>query len=260
MQLKSAIEAVVFAAGRPVTAGELHDLARALIPDREVEGAEIKSALSELSQEWQSRQRGFVLEEVAGGYEFRSVPEYAPWIMLLNQSRPQRLSIPALESLAVIAYRQPVTRAELEALRGVDCAGVIKSLGDRGLLRVIGRKEEPGRPLLYGTTRAFLELFNLNDLGDLPPLKEFEERIKEKAQEPLVLSVADLASSPQDLMDLECSDREALEDLESTLADLKEVEKTYQEPVPPKDLDPKGLDPEGLEKTEVDVNPDRPGA
>ncbi len=224
MELKNLMEAVVFAAGRTVAVGEVLSLVEATETGLQVTRKEIEQAFGELVQEWQERGRGFTLEEVAGGYEFRSRPEYAPMLAVLNQSRPQRLSTPAIESLAVIAYRQPVTRGELESLRGVDCAGVLKSLSERNLIRAIGRKEEPGRPLLYGTTHDFLELFGLKDLGELPPLKEFEEKIREH-QEVAPLTIADLTTAPEEFEALDGEDQKALDDLETSLAELKAVEK-----------------------------------
>lgn len=246
MDLKNIIDAILFAKGKCLTSKEVLEILEASELADQISRSEVEQAFKQLQEEWQARAGGFSLEEVAGGYEFRTRPEYASWISLLQESKPQRLSLPAIESLAVIAYRQPITRAELEALRGVDCAGVLKSLGDRNLLRVIGRKEEAGRPLLYGTTKEFLELFGLSNLDDLPPLKEFEEKIRQRESEVAPLSVADLASTPQDLMELESGDRAALEELEVTLIDLKEVEKSYQEAAP-QETQP----PDNLEKTET---------
>ena len=110
---------------------------------------------------------------MAGGYQFRTVAELAPWLKKLNKDRTPRFSRAALETLAIVAYRQPSTRAEVEYLRGVDSGGVMKTLLDKGLLRILGKKDVPGRPLMYGTSRQFLELFGLRDLSDLPALKEF---------------------------------------------------------------------------------------
>ena len=110
---------------------------------------------------------------MAGGYQFRTDTELAPWLRKLSKERPFRFSAAALETLAIIAYRQPVTRAEVEYLRGVDSGGVVKSLLERNLLRILGKKDVPGRPLMYGTSRHFLEFFGLKELQDLPTLKEF---------------------------------------------------------------------------------------
>ena len=177
------------------------------------------------------------LERVAGGYEFRSRPEVAPWMALLNPQPAQRLSTPAVETLALIAYRQPITRIEIEELRGVDSAGVLRSLLERRFIRVVGRKEEVGRPLLYATSREFLELFGLKDLGDLPPLSELEEKIKTVETPAPALDVSDLMRDPVDLAGLEESDREVLGDLEEKLDQLKEVEKQVLSQTQEPDLD-----------------------
>jgi segregation and condensation protein B len=135
--------------------------------------AELRSVIDQLQVEYPPCGRGFYLAEVAGGYQFRTASELAPWLRKLSKDRTFRFSQAALETLAIIAYRQPITRAEIEYLRGVDSGGVMKTLLEKNLLRILGKKEVPGRPLLYGTSRQFLELFGLRDLNDLPTLKEF---------------------------------------------------------------------------------------
>jgi len=165
-ELKAVIEAFLFVAGFPLTVDKLADLT-------EAETADIRDAIAGLTEEYRRPGRGIQLLEIAGGYQFRSDPALAPWLRRLHKERVQRLSAPALETLAIIAYRQPVTRAEIEYLRGVDSGGVLKTLLERNLLRILGKKEVPGRPLIYGTSRYFLELFGLKDLNDLPTLKEF---------------------------------------------------------------------------------------
>ena len=131
--------------------------------------------LNELKEEYQRRSRGFILAQTAGGYQFRSLPELAPWILEMKKTKPARLSRASLESLSIVAYNQPITRAEVEKIRGVESSGIIRSLVERGLLESVGRKDVPGRPLLYGTTRRFLEVFGLKDLASLPALPEIED-------------------------------------------------------------------------------------
>jgi segregation and condensation protein B len=125
--------------------------------------------------EYEERHGGFLLKEVAGGYQFRTSSEHTEWIKKLIQPRPPRLSKAALETLAIIAYKQPLIRSDIEHIRGVDCGGVIRVLLERNLVRVLGRKEIPGRPLIYATTKRFLEVFDLKDLKDLPTPKEIDE-------------------------------------------------------------------------------------
>lgn len=240
--LKDIIETILFAAGRPVTAKEIEEIlekASSRIPGRR---PEIEETLELLAREWEERGGGLRIVPVAGGLEFRTVPEVAPWLALLFPSKPQRLSTPAVETLALIAYRQPITRHEIEEIRGVDSSGILKTLMEKKLIRVVGRKEEPGRPLLYATSKEFLELFELKDLNDLPPLSELEAKARELSQGEKVLeglNLSDLAESSVDLSDLDLKDREILGGLEESLNELKKVEKeisnTETEPDP--DLD-----------------------
>lgn len=167
--LKNIIEALLFVADEPLSVERLRQV---IGP---VEGAEIHAALSQLRNEIEGRRGGFALVEVAGGFQFRTRPEYGPWVKRLLDPRPVRLSKAALETLAIIAYKQPIIRAEIEHLRGVDCGGVLRQLLERKLIRVLGRKEIPGRPLIYATTKRFLEVFDLKDLNDLPTPREIEE-------------------------------------------------------------------------------------
>lgn len=167
-ELRPLVESLVFAAEEPLHAERI---AEAL----EVGRGEVLAILRDLVDEYSEAGRGFVLVEVAGGFQFRTPPAYVDWVRRLNRSRPFRFSRAALESLAIIAYRQPITRAEVEYLRGVDSGGVIKTLLDKHLIRILGKKDIPGRPLIYGTTREFLELFGLRDLSGLPTLREFSE-------------------------------------------------------------------------------------
>jgi segregation and condensation protein B len=167
--LKGILESLLFISEGPLTLDRLKNI---LAP---VSAADIRSSLIELIEEYDARRGGFVLKEVAGGYQFRTRPEHTEWITKLIQPRPPRLSKAALETLAIIAYKQPLIRSDIEHIRGVDCGGVIRSLLERHLIRVLGRKEIPGRPLIYATTKRFLEVFDLKDLKDLPTPKEIDE-------------------------------------------------------------------------------------
>lgn len=172
VELRAVIEALLFAAPGPVRLEQL-----ALAAD--ANPTQVAPLLAELEAEYLRASRGFVLVELAEGYQLRTRPEHAEWVRRLHNSRPTRLSRAALEALAIIAYQQPVTRADIDYLRGVDSGGVIKSLLDKRLVRIVGKKDIPGRPLLYGTSREFLEFFGLRSLSDLPTLKEFTELTKE---------------------------------------------------------------------------------
>jgi segregation and condensation protein B len=166
--LKLIVESMLYAAEKPLSAREIHSI----IPD--AKPAEIKSALKVLQYEYEAMARSFALKEVANGYQFRSRPEYGAYIMKMFQRSPNRLSNASMETLAIIAYKQPILRQEVERLRGVDVGGILRALLEKGLVRVMGRKNLPGRPLIYGTTKKFLEVFDLKDLESLPKLKEFK--------------------------------------------------------------------------------------
>lgn len=175
-ELKAIVESLLFVADAPLRPERI---AEALDLDR----GPVVQVLQQLEAEYRQQRRGFVLEEVAGGFQFRTRAEYVDWVRRLNKSRPFRFSRAALETLAIVAYRQPITRAEIEYLRGVDSGGVVKTLLDRHLLRILGKKDIAGRPMIYGTTREFLELFGLRDLSALPTLKEFSELTPEALRE-----------------------------------------------------------------------------
>ena len=167
--LKSIVESLLFVADGPLTLERL---------DEVLDGAtreEIRAILDELQRELENHHRGVRLIEVAGGFQLRTPKVNADWVKKLLGGRPARMSRATLETLAIIAYRQPVTKAEIEAIRGVDVDGVVNTLLERGLIRAVARKDVPGRPFLYGTTPEFLQLFNLKDLSHLPTLKEMEE-------------------------------------------------------------------------------------
>jgi len=166
---KRIVEALVLGAPEPVSARKIAEVVPGLEPEDAV------AIVAELGREYEELGRAFEIWEVAGGYQLRTRPEYASYLRLLHRERPLRLSRAALETLAVVAYRQPVTRAEVEAVRGVEVDAVIRSLLERQLLRIAGHREVPGRPMLYATTKRFLEVFGLSELDDLPTLREMEE-------------------------------------------------------------------------------------
>jgi segregation and condensation protein B len=174
---KRIVEALVLGAPEPVSARKIAEV----VPGLEVE--DVVGIISELGRDYEEMGRAFEIWEVAGGYQLRTRPEYASYLRLLHREKPLRLSRAALETLAVIAYRQPVTRAEIEAVRGVEVDAVIRSLLDRQLVRIAGHREVPGRPMLYGTTKRFLEVFGLGELEDLPTLREIEELLPPAAPE-----------------------------------------------------------------------------
>jgi segregation and condensation protein B len=167
--LKAIIESLLLVAAAPLAV----DRIQALLP--QADSREIRAALQALASEYMERNGGFVIREVAGGYQFRTQPQYREVVKKMLQPSPVRLSRAALETLAIIAYRQPIIRSDIEQIRGVDSGGILRMLLDRKLVRVLGRREIPGRPIIYATTKQFLELFDLKDLRDLPSPKEIAE-------------------------------------------------------------------------------------
>jgi segregation and condensation protein B len=167
--LKLIVESVLFASSEPLTPQQINSI----LPEKDLK--EIRTVLAELQREYEAMNRSFTVREVAKGFQFCTLPRFRPYIASLLSSRQFRLSRAALETLAIIAYRQPIIRQEIEQLRGVDVGGILKMLLKRELIRIVGRKPLPGRPIIYGTTRRFLEVFDLKDLSSLPTLKEIEE-------------------------------------------------------------------------------------
>jgi len=166
--LKLIIEALLFSSEKPITPREIHSY----LPDAKI--SDIKNALRVLKYELEAMGRSFGLKEVANGYQFRTHSKYAPYILKMLQTSPNRLSRAAMETLAIIAYKQPILRQEIERLRGVDVGGILRTLMEKELIRIMGRKSLPGRPLIYGTTKKFLEIFDLKDISALPKLKEIK--------------------------------------------------------------------------------------
>lgn len=170
---RAVVEALLFASSKPLTLDNLADASG-------IDKAGLRSILSALQEEYASQNRGFSLGEVAGGYQLRSDPRFSEQIGKLFAARSRRrMSRSGLESLSIIAYRQPVTKAEIEHIRGVDTGAVLKTLLSQSMIRILGRKEAPGRPILYGTTREFLEYFGLRDIESLPTLEEVTELLEE---------------------------------------------------------------------------------
>ena len=173
---RAVIEALLFAASRPLT---IEILAEASGWDNK----QIREAVEGLKGEYEAQGRGFTLDEVAGGFQLRSDPRFADQVSKLFTSRSRRrFTRSSLETLSIIAYRQPVTKAEIEQIRGVDSGGVLKNLLSQVMIRILGRKEAPGRPILYGSTREFLEYFGLRDIESLPTLEEVAELLDEATE------------------------------------------------------------------------------
>jgi segregation and condensation protein B len=191
--LKNVLESLIFVSDEPVTAKRLARAARASL-------GEVQPLLDELVADYQHR--GVHLYYVAGGYQFRSARETADFVKTLVAPKPVRLTRAQLETLAIIAYRQPITRPEVDDVRGVDSGSSLKVLTERNLVKIFGRKDEPGRPLVYGTTPRFLEFFGLGSLKDLPTLQEFSDLtdehkalFEEKTGESIDIAAAEIAAA-----------------------------------------------------------------
>ena len=213
MDLKFILESILFSAQKPLSVKELRDvLSDAAEQDdvdsavkalRKTKEAEVIAALEQLAKEHEEAKRSYRLACVAGSWQFVTQPDYSPWLRALVgvKARPTRLSQPALETLAIIAYRQPVTRAEVEQIRGVNVDGTMQTLMERGLVEAVGRAEVVGRPTTYGTTAMFLEYFGLRALEDLPAADELRKIVVEKPPAPVTADPG-LATVPPDQLQL----------------------------------------------------------
>src|SRR6266511_1825996 len=189
MTLSRVIEALLFSAQKPLSIREITTAIKSAEGDdspnefARVREAEVAAAIEQLKTEYVEQGRAFQLIEKAEGWQLATDPKYAPWVcQLFPAPKPARLSAPALETLAIIAYRQPITRADVEAVRGVNIDGVLQTLMERGLVKIAGRAEIPGRPLLYETTQFFLDHFGLRTLDELPNVEELRRRYLPVAQ------------------------------------------------------------------------------
>jgi len=209
MTLTRVIEALLFSAQKPLSTKEIVDVLHGAGAEDEfspnefakVRSAEVDAAIEQLKVEYIQHEHGFQLVEKAEGWQLTSDPKYAQWVRgLFPAPKPSRLSSPALETLAIIAYRQPITRADVEAVRGVTIDGVLQTLMERGLVKISGRAEIPGRPLLYETTEFFLDHFGLRNLDELPNVTELRTRHLPVAPRPEVQETAvqaELPASPE---------------------------------------------------------------
>ena len=215
MELKFTLEAVLFSAQKPLSPAELRDVLADAAEQAEDETAkafkkvrldDLNAALEQLAREHNDAKRSYRLVCVAGSWQFVSQPQYAPWLKALvgEKIRPPRLSQPALETLAIIAYRQPLTRAEIEQIRGVSVDGVMQTLSERGLIEQVGRAEVAGHPMTYGTTPLFLEYFGLRNLAELPAADELR-RIPAQKPESLLTVESGLATAPPEQLTLDAA-------------------------------------------------------
>jgi segregation and condensation protein B len=217
-RLKSILASLLFAAGEPVSVARLaavfEDIPRAIV----------QKALAEMASTYVLENRGIVIDEVAGGYQMRTPKDHGGYVRKLLAARPPRLSRPLMETVAIIAYRQPITRPEIEQLRGVDTGGVLETLLEKRLVKIAGRKEAPGRPIIYETTGEFLELFGLKDLEGLPDLSEFRE-IERAVEQANTGPVEGIETHPEDSAEIAPEPSS-----DTALADAPPEEQSAEEP------------------------------
>ncbi len=186
-----------------------------------VDKADVQDALTQLMNGYTERQSGIIIQEVAGGFQFRTRPEMSVWVKKLKGTKPATLSPAALETLAIVAYRQPIVKAEIETVRGVDAGSQLRNLLDKKLIRIVGRKDVPGKPIIYGTTKKFLEVFNLKELADLPTMRELKEITEQQGILDLE-TTEDTATQSDEEHELEMADALAVETLEETMKERAE--------------------------------------
>ncbi len=207
--IKLVIEALLFTSDTPLSVQDMH----VCLPNVPV--ADIKKEVSALQEEYDHMGRSIAIKEVAKGYQFRTLSKYAPYILRMLKTSPTRLSQAAMETLAIIAYKQPILRQEIERLRGVDAGGILRTLMEKDLIRIVGRRNLPGRPLIYGSTRRFLEIFELKNIQSLPKLKEINEMGSEAQGTPMSLTeVLSDEESAKDLPDEESNESQDPEEPE----------------------------------------------
>jgi segregation and condensation protein B len=251
LEVDMALEALLFVSRTPLTTGALCRFVGC-------EAGALRESLARLGERYVEGRSGIVLAEVGGGYQLRSAESQKGRVREILGIKPQRLTRAAMETLALVAYRQPVTRPEVEAVRGVDCGAVLKALLERDMVRILGKKEEPGRPLLYGTTREFLALFGLSSLNALPTLREFRELSEEnrslveretggEVAQPNLAELAD-ASLISTLEGMEAEGEAALADLEAAMEEAEARSRLVEalHPVEESSASPLGSPP-GLE-------------
>jgi segregation and condensation protein B len=230
--MTAGIEALVFASGSPISRTDVRKAFMATWRDFSEErqaafGALFNKAFTAFTRRWgeESNVQGFELMEIGGEWGFRTVPAHVDLIKVLRSEKPARLSRAALEVLSIVAYRQPTTKAEVDYVRGVDCGGTLRGLLDRSLIKIVGKKDEPGRPLLYGTTHRFLSLFNLGTLRQLPTLREYHELSEDSAEKLREFDgFPSIDELTEDISPIEEHDDTVADDLETAVEALGESE------------------------------------
>ncbi|MFA7254988.1 MAG: SMC-Scp complex subunit ScpB [Candidatus Omnitrophota bacterium] len=207
---KLVVEALIFASSKPLTPAEIRKVTRVLSV------GQIEKIVAELKEDYQKTERCFELLEIAGGYELSTKREFAPWILKIELQRKARQATQsALETLAILAYKQPLTRAEIEALRGVDTSGVLNTLMEKNFIKITGKKEVPGRPFMYGTTEKFLEHFGLKELRDLPSIDEIRQMVDSSVKKEELIGAKKIVDVPPESGELPAAEESQSAPLEN---------------------------------------------
>lgn len=181
MRIKQIVEALLFVSEKPISLNQFKEI----LGSNDIEENTVKPVIEELKAEYLKDKRAFSIIEIAGGFQLATDSEFAPWIKkLFQRAREEHLSRPSLETLAIVAYKQPVSRVDIEHIRGVDTGGVLKTLLEKGLIKILGRKDTPGRPIIYGTTKEFLQYFGLNNISQLPKMEEVAQGEPQSVAQP----------------------------------------------------------------------------
>ncbi|OGQ07166.1 MAG: SMC-Scp complex subunit ScpB [Deltaproteobacteria bacterium RIFCSPLOWO2_12_FULL_40_28] len=270
-QLRAIIEAMLFISTEPISVGEIKTIlnkketdenfsevpdesspevlveeaagdqlkARQQALESEISQAEIKEILIDMRTDYQAESKGFELVEVAKGYQFRTKLSLTSYLRAMSKASKPKLSAPAMETLAIVAYQQPLSRTRIEEIRGVDTGGVVKTLLDRDLVKIVGRSEEPGRPILYGTTKFFLEAFGLVTLKDLPTLKDLEAlaQVSQSGAQNTESEPREEIEEPfETVFETNEGSDELITELESSMKHLKDIETTIFDENQPADI------------------------
>jgi len=218
---KQIIEAVLFASSRTLSSKEISKIVKPIT------AAQVTKLVRELKAEYIATERSYRINEIAGGFEISTLPQFGMWIARLEKAKKaKQASLAALETLAILAYKQPVTRVEIEEIRGVDASGVIATLMDRGFIKIVGRKDVPGRPLLYGTTELFLEHFGLKSIKDLPNIDEIKTLVEDTIKKEELLRKENLVPNVQENLHEQVPTEQ---DKESIAAEKKSLAERYDE-------------------------------
>ncbi|MCE5213039.1 MAG: SMC-Scp complex subunit ScpB [Deltaproteobacteria bacterium] len=213
--ISAIIEALILASESPLTLDKICTILDG------VDRPEVQNALDQLIVGYDQRQSGISVQEVAGGFQFRTRTEMSVWVKKLKGTKPATLSPAALETLAIVAYRQPIVKAEIETVRGVDVGAPLKGLLEKKLIRIVGRKDVPGKPIIYGTTKKFLEVFNLKELADLPTMRELKEITEQQGILDLE-TVEETATGSTEEREMEMAEEREVESVEESIEEHTE--------------------------------------